>query len=217
MKVTALNASPRKKWNTASLLEQALKGAEDAGAQTEFIHLTDLNYSGCISCFGCKRLGADNETTRFCAVKDDLTDVLHKIMDSDVVLLGSPIYINDVTGLFRNLIERLAFMNISYGKYRDMPFEGKISAGLFYTTNAPAEAVEKMYYPIFENHQALFKRLFGGDCEIYAATETYQFEDYSKYDTSALNPEGRRKRREEQWPLDLQKAYEIGRSLTESY
>jgi multimeric flavodoxin WrbA len=54
MNVLAINGSPRKKWNTATLLNTALEGAASQGAKTEIIHLYDLNYKGCISCFACK-------------------------------------------------------------------------------------------------------------------------------------------------------------------
>lgn len=54
MKVMAFNGSPRKKWNTATLLEEALKGAVSQGAETELIHLYELKFKGCISCFECK-------------------------------------------------------------------------------------------------------------------------------------------------------------------
>ncbi len=54
MKILALNESPRKKWNTATLLKKALDGAASQGPKTELIHLYDLNYKGCISCFACK-------------------------------------------------------------------------------------------------------------------------------------------------------------------
>ena len=49
----AFNGSPRKDWNTATLLNKALEGAASKGATTELIHLYDLNYKGCISCFAC--------------------------------------------------------------------------------------------------------------------------------------------------------------------
>ncbi|MDQ0205205.1 flavodoxin family protein [Pectinatus haikarae] len=69
MKVLALNGSPRKKWNTAVLLQRALDGAASVGAQTELIHLYDLKYRGCTSCFACKRkdgtLGALCNERRF--------------------------------------------------------------------------------------------------------------------------------------------------------
>jgi len=54
MLAIAMNGSPRKKWNTATLLEKALEGAASQGAETELVHLYDLNYKGCISCFACK-------------------------------------------------------------------------------------------------------------------------------------------------------------------
>jgi multimeric flavodoxin WrbA len=57
MKVIALNGSPRKKWNTSTLLKHALDGAASRGAKTELIHLYDYNYKGCISCFACKLKG----------------------------------------------------------------------------------------------------------------------------------------------------------------
>jgi multimeric flavodoxin WrbA len=55
--VIAVNGSPRKRWNTAMMLEHALKGAESKGAETELIHLYDLDFKGCTSCFACKLKG----------------------------------------------------------------------------------------------------------------------------------------------------------------
>jgi len=54
MEVIAFNGSPRKKWNTATLLEKALEGAASQGAKTEIVHLYNLDFKGCRSCFGCK-------------------------------------------------------------------------------------------------------------------------------------------------------------------
>ena len=112
MKVMAVNGSPRKNWNTAQMLTKALEGAASVGADTELIHLIDLNFRGCISCFGCKRL--KNPNFGKCNLKDDLTPVLEKIARCDALIIGSPIYIGDVTGMTRNLIERLTFQYISY-------------------------------------------------------------------------------------------------------
>jgi len=57
MKVMAINGSPRKNWNTATLLEKALEGAASEGAETEIVHLYDLEFKGCTSCFACKLKG----------------------------------------------------------------------------------------------------------------------------------------------------------------
>ena len=81
MKIYAVNGSPRKNHNTAILLQQALAGAKkacpDKEIQTEILHLYDLQYTGCRSCFACKRLGSPSYGS--CAVKDDLKPVLQKL------------------------------------------------------------------------------------------------------------------------------------------
>ena len=80
MKVMAFNGSPRKKrWNTITLLENALEGAQSAGAETELVHLYDLSFSGCISCFSCKKI--ERKENGVCAVKDDLTPILVQIKE----------------------------------------------------------------------------------------------------------------------------------------
>ena len=90
MKVMAINGSPRKKWNTSTLLEKALEGAASQGAETELIHLYDLDFKGCTSCFACKL--KDGRSYGKCAMKDGLTEVLEKLFETNAFILGSPIY-----------------------------------------------------------------------------------------------------------------------------
>ena len=84
MYVLAINGSPRKNWNTATLLNKALEGAAAQGAQTDLIHLYDLNFKGCISCFACKR--KDGKSYGKCAYHDDLSPVLEKIEKADAII-----------------------------------------------------------------------------------------------------------------------------------
>ena len=91
MYVIAINGSPRKNGNTATLLNKALEGASSQGATTELINLYDLNFKGCVSCFACKLKGGKSYGK--CDYKDDLTPVLEKVESADAVLLGSPIYL----------------------------------------------------------------------------------------------------------------------------
>ena len=107
MKVIAINGSPRKKWNTATLLQNALDGAASQGAETELVHLYDLDYKGCTSCFACKL--KNGRSYGKCAVQDGLTPVLKKIEVADALILGSPIYFGSVTGMMRCFMERLMF------------------------------------------------------------------------------------------------------------
>ena len=210
MHVIAVNGGPRKNSNTAALLEQAINGALSIGATSETIHLYDLRYSGCISCFACKR--KQDTGSGHCALYDELSPVLEKVMACDVLLLGSPIYFSDVTGMTRSFMERLAFMNLTYDDpYRPAP--GKhISSAFFFTMNLTKEW-EQYYIPLFKkNSQCL--GILGGSTEYLACFDTYQFDDYTQYAAGFFDAKHKKQVREEQWPLDCQAAYEIGRKLT---
>lgn len=206
MKAIAINGSPRKGWNTDLLLQQALKGASDAGAETELIELSDLTFSGCRSCFACKKAGA--ETGR-CMWKDDLQPVFEKMFSADVVFMGSPIYLGNVSGMMYCLMERLVFSLLSYDDYSKRLFHGSIDSCFFFTMNASKEYAEKGYRALMEGYANSMKRL-GGSTEYYAACDTLQFEDYSRFAAGTFNEEHKRKVREEQFPKDLQAAYDIG-------
>ncbi len=208
MKVIAINGSPRKKWNTAQLLQQALKGAESAGAETELINLYDLNYRGCISCFGCKRKDA---VPCKCYMKDDLTPILEKVQSAEGLLLGSPIYFGDVTGQMRCFLERLSFPAMTYDDYGKQLYNGQINAAFFFTMNVGDEYA-KMYQPVFENNTNLLKK-FGGTAEYYLATDTLQFDDYSKFQAGQFDENAKRRRHEEQFQKDLAQAFEMGKRL----
>jgi len=82
----AFNGSPRNDWNTATLLNKVLEGAASKGATTELIHLYDLNYKGCISCFACKT--KNGKSYGRCPVNDDLKDVFRKVEEVDVFLVS---------------------------------------------------------------------------------------------------------------------------------
>ena len=110
MKTILLNGSPRKNWNTAMMLKEAQKGAESVGAETEYIDLFDLSYTGCRSCLACKRKGAERCK---CFWKDDLSPVIDRIFAADALIIGSPIYLGDVTSQVHGLIERLHFCALS--------------------------------------------------------------------------------------------------------
>ena len=133
MNVLAVNGSPRKKWNTATLLEKALAGAASAGAKTELVQLYDLDYTGCISCFACKKIGGKSYGR--CAVRDGLTPILKKAAAADVLILGSPIYFYTETGEMRSFMERLLFPFLTYTPgYRSI-FPRKLPTAFVYTMN----------------------------------------------------------------------------------
>jgi multimeric flavodoxin WrbA len=113
MKVIGINGSPRKKWNTAKLLTQALEGAASQGADVQLVHLYDLDFKGCTSCFACKLI--DGPSNGRCALKDDLTPVLRQIEDdAEALILGTPVYFGSQSGEMRSFLERLLFAPLVY-------------------------------------------------------------------------------------------------------
>lgn len=110
MKALFFNGSPRKNWTTVKMLDSAMKGAADAGAEVELIHLYDYDFKGCKSCFACKLKNA--KTNGICAIRDDLRPILEKAHEADILVMGSPVYFSYPTGVLRSFMERLMFRSI---------------------------------------------------------------------------------------------------------
>jgi multimeric flavodoxin WrbA len=211
VKAIAINGSPRKTWNTATLLNKALEGAAAHGAETEIVHLYDLAFKGCVSCFACKTRGGASYGT--CGYRDELTPVLEQIAVADILLIGSPIYFGTVTGELRSVLERLLF---PYGTYTDPPqnlFPGKIRSGLIYTMNVKEEqAAEMGYFQHLANNERVLQLRFGSAESLYSF-DTWQFDDYTKVVADRFDPLLKAKRRQEVFPLDCQQAFELGARL----
>ena len=204
MKVIAVNGSPRKGWNTAQLLESALAGARDAGAETELIHLSALSFRGCCSCFACKR--KDGRSRCRCAMADELQPVLQRVQEADILLLGSPIYFADVTADTRAFVERLWFPGLAYVPEHRALYPRKAGVGLLFTMNMP-DAEE--YRGVIDFLHMFMDQLVG-DTEVLCVTDTCQFDDYGQYICTMFDPEAKRRRRESEFPAELCRARELG-------
>jgi multimeric flavodoxin WrbA len=204
MNVIAINGSPRTDWNTAALLESALTGARDAGAETELVHLFLLDFKGCCSCFECKR--KDRRSYCRCALGDELQPVLDRVRAADVLLLGSPIYFDDVTADTRAFAERLWFPGLEYAPGYPAIYPDRKRVGLFFTMNVPD--AEK--YDSAIKRMQLYMDLLVGRTEVQCATDTCQFDDYEQYFCTVFDPAAKLARREAVFPEDLRKARELG-------
>ena len=212
-KVYAINGSPRRNKNTAQMLDKALEGvkAEFPDAQVERINLFDLNFTSCKSCFACKR--KDEKFLRTCALKDDLTPVLEKLKDADALIFGSPIYYRTITGQMHSFYERLFFPYMQYKEGYPTLVEKKISTACIYTMNVDEkEMIEGGYRQNMELWENFLTWYYSKPLIAYAFN-TYQFDDYSKYICETFNEADKAKQREEQFPKDLQNAYELGQKL----
>jgi multimeric flavodoxin WrbA len=209
MKIIALNGSPRKNWNTATLLQKVLDGANTQGAETELIHLYDLDYKGCKSCFVCKT--KEGKSYGKCVVEDDLQPLLNKIEEADALFIGSPIYFGNVSGEMRSLMERLLFPYLVYSDGGSTLFSKKINVGLIYTMNATEDILRVVKYDeLFKSYEDLFKMIFKGEVETLYSTDTYQFPDYSRVVADIFDVKVKEKRRENSFPMECDNAYNMG-------
>src|SRR5665648_111055 len=102
IKIIGINSSPRgKNSQTLKLVENTLKGAESAGAKTELIDVCELEIKYCIACSVCYQKGK-------CIHKDDFEALYTKMLDSDGIVLGSPVYIYQVTAQLKALMDRMS-------------------------------------------------------------------------------------------------------------
>jgi multimeric flavodoxin WrbA len=122
MKVVAFNGSPRKDGNTTLLINHLLRELEHEGIETELVQLSEKEIRGCIACFKCH----ENQD-RHCAVKEDAAnEYIEKITAAQGIVLGSPVYFQDVTPEMKALIDRAGFVGLANGKM----YRNKVGASL---------------------------------------------------------------------------------------
>ncbi len=91
--------SPRIKGNTDLLLDAALRGAADNGAEIDKIVVDKLNISPCREYYGCVQNGE-------CDIRDDMDKVYPALVDADVIIIASPMFFYGLTAQLKALIDR---------------------------------------------------------------------------------------------------------------
>ena len=98
-KVFILSGSPRKGGNSDILCDEFARGAMEAGHEVEKIRVAEKKIGYCRACYACRGTGV-------CAIKDDMTEVLQKMIDADVLVLASPVYFYSIDAQLKALIDR---------------------------------------------------------------------------------------------------------------
>ena len=207
-----INGSPRKNGNTALLLKRAMDGAREAGAEVELVNLYDrsLNYKGCMSCFACKIKGGRKG---ICSFKDDLQPIMEKVMEADVLVCGSPVYCGYPSANLRAFMERLIFPAVNYSDFMHPVINKPKHSATIFTMNCPdVQMYKSNAYDILMDVNARQLGMFG-PTEILYSFDTYQFNDYSRYDAAMIPAEHKKQMHETQFPKDLENAFELGTRL----
>ncbi|WP_027179262.1 flavodoxin family protein [Maridesulfovibrio bastinii] len=213
MKYYAINGSPRKKWNTAQMLQKSLDGIKsvDASNEVELIHLYELNFKPCMSCFLCKKI--DGKSYGKCGYKDELSPVLEKLATADGIIFGSPIYLGSTSGYMRSFLERLLFQYLVYDKEKSSLAPKRMPTAFIYTMNVTKEIMNEFKYPERLGVMDNFIGRILTDPEVLYVNNTMQFTDYSKYKTDAFSEKDKRAYREKYYDADCEKAFNLGISM----
>jgi len=99
MKVLGIMGSPRRQGNTEILLDRALEGAREAGAEVEKVLVSNLKVSPCLEIYACFKDGN-------CTIKDDMQMLYKKLLEADHVIFASPIFFYGVTSQAKAVIDR---------------------------------------------------------------------------------------------------------------
>lgn len=97
--ILILSGSPRKGGNSDILCDQFAKGAAEVGHRVEKIRVAEKNIGYCRGCYACKNTGV-------CAIRDDMAEVLQKMIDADVIVLASPVYFYSIDAQLKAVIDR---------------------------------------------------------------------------------------------------------------
>ncbi|MCD6325129.1 flavodoxin family protein [Candidatus Bathyarchaeota archaeon] len=119
IRVLGIVGSPRIGGNTELFVAEALKAAEEDGAETELLRLADKEVNPCDACLSCRE-------TKECRIKDDFQMVFEKMVEADGIILASPVYFSSATPKIKALIDRAGYVSIAKGRV----FENKVGGAM---------------------------------------------------------------------------------------
>jgi multimeric flavodoxin WrbA len=121
--IIALNGSPKREGNTATLMRWVLEGCIQEGAQVEWINLVDQDVSFCRGCHSCL-------LTNECAIQDDLLVIFNKLEKADGIIVGSPVYSGQATAILKTLQDRLTLLKLFTGILSSAKTIGVTTSGI---------------------------------------------------------------------------------------
>ena len=140
------NGSPRMDGNTATILNTVARGARDNGAEVKFYTLFKMKFMACQSAFKCRTGNGD------CSINDEITAALEKVKTADAVVIGSPIYMMQMTGPVKNLYDR-------FFPLTDVNYQPRYGKKKLLTVYSQGVDDPHMFESYFEYTAALFPSL----------------------------------------------------------
>jgi multimeric flavodoxin WrbA len=148
VKLLGIVCSPRTNGNTEVLVKEALDTARNLGAETEMIKVSDLNITPCDGCESC-------DITGECKIEDDMQNIYTKLLHSDGILFGSPVYFWGVTAQAKTVIDRTFVFR------RDRRLRNKVAGAVVVARNSGASATFSALSDFFNLHRMIPARSIG--------------------------------------------------------
>lgn len=149
MNVLGIMCSPRQRGNTSILLEEALAGARESGAETELVFVADLDIKPCDGCFSCHKTGK-------CHIKDDMQEVYPKVLAADGIIFATPVYFISPTAQAKTFIDRL------YVLYRNQLLVNKVGGAIAVTARLGHSQVWNFFNFFFASNRMVIADFVAG-------------------------------------------------------
>ncbi|EXG84562.1 NADPH-dependent FMN reductase [Clostridium sp. ASBs410] len=217
MKIYAINGSPRKNFNTATMLNNFLEGAKSysKSVETQMINLYDYDYKGCTECYMCKL--KEGKSYGSCGYPDSIKDLLREVSLADGIAFGSPIFFHNISGELRCFLERLFYPYTAYKRGGARVIAPKqIHTAFIYTMNVTKEDMQEQgYLQNLTSTENWAQHIFGYKPEVIYANFTYQYYDYSKYVADLWDVDRKKAWHDTQFPIDCQIAFDAGKAMAQ--
>ena len=129
MRVLGIMGSPRRQSNTEILLDKALEGAGQAGAEVEKVLVSKLKILPCVEDYGCLKAGK-------CSIRDDMQLVYDKLLEADHVILASPIFFYGITAQAKALVDRCQALWVRRYVLKTRSEDKRVRRGVFISVGA---------------------------------------------------------------------------------
>lgn len=143
-KILALVGSPRKGGNVDTIIDEIGKGAKSIDVEIKKIYLNDLNIKGCQGCLYCRK-------NPVCIIDDDMSKIYKLIDDAKYIIIGTPVYICQVSAQTKLLLDRL-YPLTEIDKFRHTPRYGNKKLIMIYSQAAPFSFIFKKYFKYTAKH-----------------------------------------------------------------
>ena len=205
MKIVAINASPRKGWNSDKMLDAFIEGARGAcpDAEVEKVQLYDLDFKGCRGCLACQLQATEDGQ---CLFRDGATALLRDIKSADGFVFSAPVYYFEVPSQMRGVLERLFYPGSAA---REVPVT------CIYTMNQPRENMEKYFGKQLADTSFHLSYTFKTQPETVYAFETLHWKNPERYKMPMEFYEQRARIEREQFGSELEEARVAGTRMAE--